>query len=276
MILTLQLPLGASAQSVSPGAGAAPAEAEPAPPPQTEEAAPTSWRGACRMDDGAWSGSRVPDTPVYARAPDGACFCSVLTARATRADRRHTFGAWTLGTIAASLMVVGPVLGNDDDGDKIWQRERGTLLAVSGLALAPLAYYFFVRSDRDGTVAARATEAQGQGRPEDDFALYRACSAAKADWVASREASLAFSAIAVERVERAAEATRAAAEEAAATAAESRENAEVANKAAEQAQQSAEEAEANAPRGRRGPAAADDGAGEEAGDEPPAKKPIRP
>jgi hypothetical protein len=279
LVFSLLLPLAASAQSVSPGTGATAAEAEePAPPPADEPAAgQTSWKSTCRMDEGAWSGSRVPDTPVYTRAPDGACFCSVLTTRATRADRRHTFAAWTLGTIAASLMIVGPVIGNDDDGKNVWQRERGTLLSVAGLALAPLAVYFFVRGDRDGTVAARATEAQGQGGPDDDFAMYRACSAAKADWVASREASLAFSAIAVERIEKAAEQSKVHSSETAANAQEARESAEVANKAAEQAQQSAEEAESNAPRGRRAPAAGGaNGEEDEPGDEQPAKKPARP
>jgi hypothetical protein len=279
LVVSLLLPLAASAQSVSPNTPPDTSEGEESAPPPDEEAPPSTWKGACRMDESAWSGSRVPDTPVYARAPDGACFCSVLTARATRADRRHTFGAWTLGTIAASLIVVGPVLGNDDDGKKLWQRERGTLLSVAGIALAPLAYYFFMRGDRDGTVAARATEAQGQGEADDDFALYRACSAAKADWVASREASLAFSAIAVERIEKAAEQTRGHAAEAAANAEETRESAEVANKAAEQAQQSAEEAEASAPRGKRGPAsngAEPDAENEEPSDDKTPRKPVRP
>lgn len=242
----------AAAQSVAPRA--APAEGdereaddeEPEPvnvvDAATASAPAPTWQASCRMEENAWSGAAVPATPVYVSAPDGACFCSVLTARATHASRRQNFFAWTLATAAASLVIVGPVLGNEPRGN-LWERERGTLLAVSGLAIAPLAYYLFKRADRAGTVAARASEAQGQAEPADDFALYRACAAAKADWVASREASAAFAALSVARLERAAKEAKEAASEAAEHAEESRQNAEAANKAAEQAQQSADQAE---------------------------------
>jgi hypothetical protein len=202
-----------------------------------------SWQSACGLDESAFKGARVPDTMVYRTAPDGACFCSLLAARGARASRRHTFGGWALGTISLGLVIVGAVLGNAQHGNLL-ERERGTLLAVSGLAVAPLSYYFFSRADRDATAASRATQAQGEGQPGDDAAMYRACAAAKADWVASREAAVASSALAVERMEKAAAQSAKDAASAQANAEEALKAADAATRASEQAQQSAEAAEA--------------------------------
>jgi hypothetical protein len=227
---------------------AAPTESESEEPAQaateTEARGPrVAWQNACGFDASEFRGSRVPDTMVYRAAPDGACFCSLVAARGARASRRHTFGAWALGTVSVGLVVTGAVLGNQEDGN-VFERERGTLLAVGGLALAPLAYYFFTRADRDATAAARATEAQGEGLGSDDSAMYRVCTAAKADWVASREASVALSAIAVERLEKAAAQSARDAASSAANAEEALKAADSATRASEQAQQSAEAAEA--------------------------------
>jgi hypothetical protein len=225
-----------------------------------------SWYSTCGVDDDAFDGARVPDTTVYRAAPDGACFCSMLAARGTHASRRHTFAGWALGTLAVGLVVVGAVLGNESSGN-VLERERGTLLAISGLAVAPLSYYFFSRAERDSTAASRATQAQGEGQPGDDAAMYRACTAAKADWVASREAEVAFSTIAVERLEKAAAQSKHDAASAAANADEALKAADAATRASEQAQQSAEAAEAAGE--------ADAASDEDEGERPAGKKPAR-
>ena len=213
------------------------ASTAPAPGPRV------SWHSTCGLDEDDFDGARVPDTTVYRAAPDGACFCSLVAARGTHASRRHTFAGWAFATLSVGLVVVGAVLGNASSGN-VLERERGTLLAVSGLAVAPLSYYFFTRSDRDSTAASRATQAQGEGQLGDDAAMYRACAAAKADWVASREAETAFSAIAIERLEKAAAQSSKDAQSAAANAEEALKAADAATRASEQAQQSAEAAEA--------------------------------
>lgn len=204
---------------------------------------PRKWRDACRFEDSDWRGAGVPTTPVYEAQPDGACFCSLLGTRATRASKRNTFGAWVLGTAAAGLLLAGPVIGGSDDGS-LWDRERGTLLALSGAALAPIAYYLWLRSERASSASARASQAQSDAEATDDRDLYRACVAANADWITSREASLSVGNITLDRLRRTAAEAEAAAEQAKKDAQESLENAEVANKAAEQAQQSAESVEA--------------------------------
>lgn len=175
---------------------------------------------------------RVPPTPVDdASRNDGRKFCSTVVDAATMDSSQYS--VWGISSLGAGTAAVatGSIVGPDDGGSNVVQKQRGLLIATGGLIAIGAGVFLLGRSDAASKAASEANAAMVQD-PQDAFAT---CVQAKSAWIASRtESNAAF--IAAMRQVRAAEDS----------AAKAKNEAGKAKKAADESEKDAEKAKLDA------------------------------
>lgn len=185
--------------------------------------------------------TKIPSTPVDdASRADGRKFCSTVVDAATTDSSQYSI--WGITSVGAGTAAVatGSIIGPDDGGSNIVQKQRGLLVATGGLVAIGVGVYLLGRSDAASKAASEANAALVQD-PSDTFAT---CVQAKSAWISSRTDSNASFIAAMKQVRAAQDSAAKAKQEAALakkSAAESQEEAKKARKEAADAKKAADD-----------------------------------
>lgn len=201
---------------------------------------------------------KTPTTPMFRQdeqgypdrqehSANGSEWCRHLSSVANTRAGRYSFWAWATTIVAAGAVGTGTALSaNDQDGEYV---------TAGGVALAPLAFYFFSESDNSSQAASDAESAMVE---ETEVRAWETCVRVKAQMMGSRAASnapgrQAMDATlkeyrkAVAEAKKASEEAKKAAEDAKKIAEEAKKQAEAAGKAVSDAPPAADGADKKTP-----------------------------